>query len=203
MGALAQGYRFGLGKGNYTWTLCLYLPCHIFSKDAQVPLYQFPMVGKAGRTGHGKGSGQISAQIGGRDYRKQQDHPQFCHWWKGLFSCSSDSVLVWRLNGVFGERSGGAAHWRWWTACNFVDLLWLCSTENPTNSMKMQKDRTLKDELPRLAGAQYATGDQQRNNSRKNDETEPKQKQHPVVNVTCDRSKVQCCKAILHRNLEC
>ena len=50
--------------------------------------------------------------------------------------------------------------------------------------MQRQKDRTLKDELPRLAGAQYATGDQQRNNSRKNDETEPKQKQHPVVNVT-------------------
>ena len=62
------------------------------------------------------------------------------------------------------------------------------------NSMKKQKDRTLKDELPRLVGAQYATGDRCRNNSRKNEETEPKQKQHPVVEVTCDRSKVQCCK---------
>ena len=66
--------------------------------------------------------------------------------------------------------------------------------ENPMNSMKRQKDRTLKDELPRLVGAQYTTGDQWRNNSRKNEEMEPKQKQHPVVNETGDRSKVQCCK---------
>ena len=58
------------------------------------------------------------------------------------------------------------------------------------NSMKRQKDRTLKDELPRSVGAQYATGDQWRNNSRKNKEREPKQKQHSVVNVTGDRSKV-------------
>ena len=62
--------------------------------------------------------------------------------------------------------------------------------ENPMNSIKRQKDRTLKDELPRLVGAQYATGDQQRNNSRKNEEMEPKQKQHPDVDVTGDRSKV-------------
>ena len=62
--------------------------------------------------------------------------------------------------------------------------------ENPMNNMKKQKDRTLKDELPRSVGAQYATGDQWRNNSRKNEETEPKQKQHPVVGVTGDRSKV-------------
>ena len=62
--------------------------------------------------------------------------------------------------------------------------------ENPMSSMKRQRDRTLKDELPRSAGAQYATGDQWRNNSRKNEETEPKQKQHPVVDVTGDRSKV-------------
>ena len=62
------------------------------------------------------------------------------------------------------------------------------------NSMKRQKDRTLKDELPWSVGAQYATGDQKRNNSRKNKETEPKQKQHPVVDVTGDGSKVQCCK---------
>ena len=53
--------------------------------------------------------------------------------------------------------------------------------ENPMNSMKRQKDRTLKDELPRLVGAQYATGDQWRNNSRKNEEMEPNQKQHPVL----------------------
>ena len=66
--------------------------------------------------------------------------------------------------------------------------------ENPMNSMKRQKDRTLKDELPRSGGTQYATGDQWRNNSRKNEEMEPKQKQHPAVDVTGDGSKVQCCK---------
>ena len=60
--------------------------------------------------------------------------------------------------------------------------------ENPMNSMKWQKDRTLKDELPRSVGTQYATGDQWRNNSRKNEE--PKQKQHPVVDMTGDTSKV-------------
>ena len=62
--------------------------------------------------------------------------------------------------------------------------------ENPMNSMIRQKDRTLKDELRRSVGAQYATGDQWRNNSRKNEGMEPKQKQHPVVYVTGDRSKV-------------
>ena len=62
--------------------------------------------------------------------------------------------------------------------------------ENPMNSMKRQKDRTLKDELPRSVGAQYATGDQWRNNSRKNEGMEPKQKQHPAVNGTGDRSKI-------------
>ena len=66
--------------------------------------------------------------------------------------------------------------------------------ENPMNSMKRQKDRTLKVELPRLVGAQYATGDQWRNNSRKNEEMEPKQKQHPAVDVTGDGSKVWCYK---------
>ena len=62
--------------------------------------------------------------------------------------------------------------------------------ENPMNSMKRQIDRTLKDELPRLLGAQYATGDQWRNNSRKNEGMETKQKQHLVVDVTGDGSKV-------------
>ena len=62
--------------------------------------------------------------------------------------------------------------------------------ENPMNSMKRQKDRTLKDELPRSVGDQYATGDQWRNNSIKNEGMEPKQKQHPVVDVTGDRIKV-------------
>ena len=66
--------------------------------------------------------------------------------------------------------------------------------ENPMNSMKRQKDRILKEELPRSAGDQYATGDQWRNNSRKNEGMESKQKQHLVVDVTDDRSKVRCCK---------
>ena len=66
--------------------------------------------------------------------------------------------------------------------------------ENPMNSMKRQNDRTLKEELPRSVGAQYATGDQWRNNSRKNEGMEPKQKQHPVVDGTSDRSKVGCYK---------
>ena len=60
--------------------------------------------------------------------------------------------------------------------------------ENPMNSMKRQKDRTLKDEFLTSVGAQYATGDQWRNNSRKNEEMEPKQRQHPVVDVTGDGS---------------
>ena len=62
---------------------------------------------------------------------------------------------------------------------------------NPINSMKRQKDRTLKDELPESVGAQYATEDQWRNNSRKSEETEPKQKQHPVVDVTGDGNPVE------------
>ena len=65
--------------------------------------------------------------------------------------------------------------------------------ENSMNSMKRQKDRTLKDELPRSVDAQYPTGDQWRNNSRKNEEMDQKQQQHPVVDVTGDGSKVQCC----------
>ena len=66
--------------------------------------------------------------------------------------------------------------------------------ENPMSSMKRQKERTLKDELPSSVGTQYAPGDQWRNNSRKNEETKLKQKQHSVVDVTGDGSKVQCCK---------
>ena len=67
--------------------------------------------------------------------------------------------------------------------------IYLC-LENPMNSMKRQKDTTLKDELPRSVGAQNATGDQWRNNSRKNEEKEPKQKQYPVVDMTGEKSKV-------------
>ena len=66
--------------------------------------------------------------------------------------------------------------------------------ENPMNSMKRQKDRTLKDKFPRSIGAQYATGEKWRNNSRKNEEMESKQEQQPVVNGTGDRSKVRCYK---------
>ena len=76
-------------------------------------------------------------------------------WWRGLTKCSP-------------LKKGIAKH------------QYSC-LENPMNSMKRQKDRTLKDELPRLIGAQHATGDQWRNNSRKNEGMEPKQKQHPVV----------------------
>ena len=76
-------------------------------------------------------------------------------------------------------------HWRteWQTTSVFL-------LEKPMNSMKRQKDRTLKDELPRSVGAQYATGDQWRNNSRKNDGMEPKKQQYPVVDMTGDGSKV-------------
>ena len=77
--------------------------------------------------------------------------------------------------------------------CNGNPLQYSC-LENPMNIMKKQIDRTLKDELPRLVGAQYVIGDQRKNNSRKTEETESKQKQHPVVDVTGDGSKVQCCK---------
>ena len=66
--------------------------------------------------------------------------------------------------------------------------------ENPMNSMKRQNDRILKEELPRSVGSQYATGDQWRNNSRKNEGMEPKQKEYPAVDVTGDRNKVRCCK---------
>ena len=62
--------------------------------------------------------------------------------------------------------------------------------ENRINSMKRQNDRILKEELPRSGGTQHATGDQSRNNSRKNEGMEPKQKQYPAVDVTGDRSKV-------------
>ena len=79
--------------------------------------------------------------------------------------------------------------------------------ENPMNSMKRQKDRTLKDELPRLVGAQYATRDQWRNNSRKNKEMEQNQKQCLAdVDVTSDGSKVRCCKelyCIVSWNVRC
>ena len=78
----------------------------------------------------------------------------------------------------------------WFTGEGNGKLLQYSCLENPMNSMKKQKDKTLKDELPMSVGTQYATGDQWRNNSRNNEGIEPKQKQYPVVDVTGDRSKV-------------
>ena len=78
----------------------------------------------------------------------------------------------------------------WSTGEGNNKLLQYSCLENPMNSRKMQKDRTLKDELPRSVCAQYATGEQWRTNSRNNEGMEPKQKQHPVVDVTGDGSKV-------------
>ena len=72
---------------------------------------------------------------------------------------------------------------------NGKQLQYSVCLENPMNSMKRQNDRILKEELPRSVSAQYATGDQWRNNSRKNEGMEPKQKQYPAVDVTGDRSK--------------
>ena len=84
-----------------------------------------------------------------------------------------------------GEVSQNVVRWRkeWQTTSVFL-------LENPMNSMKRQKDRKEKGELPGLVGAQYATGDQWRSNSIKNEGMQPKQKQYPVVDVTGDRSKV-------------
>src|SRR5574339_1032900 len=93
----------------------------------------------------------------------------------------------------------------WWVMVERSDRMWSTGEgngkplqysclENPMNSMKRQNDRILKQELPRPVGAQYATGDQWSNNSRKNEGMEPKQKQYPVVDVAVDGSQVQCCK---------
>ena len=78
----------------------------------------------------------------------------------------------------------------WSTGEGNGKLIQYSCLENPMNSMKRQKDITLKDELSRSVGAQHATGEEWRNNSRKNEEMESKQNQHPVVDVTGDRSKV-------------
>ena len=84
------------------------------------------------------------------------------------------------------ERS----HRMWSTGEGIGKPLQHSCLENPMNSMKRQNDRILKEKLPRLVGAQYATGDQWRCNSRKNEETEPKQQQHSGMEVTGDGSKV-------------
>ena len=82
----------------------------------------------------------------------------------------------------------------WFTGEGNGKSLQYSCLENPMNCVNRQKDRTLKDELARSVGAHYATGDQWRNNSRKNEGIEPKQKQHPVMDGTGDKSKVQCCR---------
>ena len=86
---------------------------------------------------------------------------------------------------------GGQFYETWSTGGGKGKSLQYSWLESPMNSMKRQKDRTLKDEHPRSVSAQYATRDWWRNNSRTNEETEPKQKQHPVVDVTDDGSKVR------------
>ena len=88
-----------------------------------------------------------------------------------------------------GEFWQNVVHWRReWQAAS------VCLPWEPQEQYEKAKDRTPKDELPKSVGAQYAIGDKWRNNSRKNEEMEPKQKQHPVVDMTGDGSKVQCCK---------
>ena len=82
----------------------------------------------------------------------------------------------------------------WSTEAGNGKPLQYCCLENPMNSIKRQNDKILKEELPRPVGAHYATGDPWRNNSRKNEGMEPKQKRYPVVDVTGNRGKVQCCK---------
>ena len=92
----------------------------------------------------------------------------------------------------------GGSWWRvlteWSTGEGNGKPLQYSCLENPMNSMKRLNDRILKEELPRSVGAQYAPGDQWRNNSGKNEGMEPKQKQYPLVDVTGERSKVRCCK---------
>ena len=96
-----------------------------------------------------------------------------------LCRATQDGQVWWRLLTKRGQTGEG----------NGKPLQYSC-LENTMNSTKRQKDTTVKDELPRSVGAQHATGDQWRNNSRKNEEMEPKQKQHPIVDVTGDGSKV-------------
>ena len=98
-----------------------------------------------------------------------------------------------------GPPKMGGLWWRVLTKCGPLEKgngksLQYSYFENPMNSMKRQNDRILKEELPRSVGAQNATGDQWRNNSRKNEGMEPKQKQYPAVDVTGERSNVWCCK---------
>ena len=94
-----------------------------------------------------------------------------------------------------GPPKTGGSWWRGLTECGplekgMANHFSILALRNPMNSMKRQNDRILKEELPRSVGAQHATGDQWKNNSRKNEGMEPKQKQYPAVDVNDDRSKV-------------
>ena len=104
----------------------------------------------------------------------------------GPFSVSRSTVSTLRIL----EQAIPTSDRMWSTEEGNGKPLQYSCLENPMSSMKRQNDRILKEELPRSVGAQYAAGDQWRNNSRKNEGMEPKQKQHPVVDVTGDRSKV-------------
>ena len=95
-------------------------------------------------------------------------------------TATQDGWVIWKALTTWSAGEG-----------NGKPLQYSC-LENPMNSMKRQKGMKMKDELTRLVGAQCVTGEEWRNNSRKNKETEPKQKQHPVVDVPGGESKVQC-----------
>ena len=94
----------------------------------------------------------------------------------------------------YGQDMVESSDKTWYTGKGNSKPLWYSCFENPMNSTKMWTDITLKDELPRYLGAQYTTGEEWRNNYRKNEEMEPKRKQRPVGDVTGDGSKVRCCK---------
>ena len=119
--------------------------------------------------------------------------------WSNWSHASQPSLTQWnyepcsvgplKTTGHSGEFWQNVVHWRREWPTTSVFLPW-----EPHEQYEKAKNGILKDELPRMVGAQYATGDHWRNNSRKNTETEPKQKQHPIVDVTGDESKVRCCK---------
>ena len=115
-------------------------------------------------------------------------------WNQSVVSALSNSMKLWAMP-CRATKDG-------WVMVESSDKMWSTGEGNGKplqyscleNPKKRQKDRTLKDELPRLVGAQYTTEEEWRSNSRKNEETEPKQKQCPAVDVTSDGSKAQCCK---------
>ena len=114
----------------------------------------------------------------------------------GILSAASNSMKLSHAHGATqdGRVMVESSDQMWSTGEENGKLLQYSCLENPMNSMKRQNDRTLKEELPRSVGAQYAAGDQWKNNSRKNEGMEPKQQQYPALDVTGGRSKVQCCK---------